>query len=345
MIQFFLSQKFFGNTLFDYLVSALIFILSLIGIRIFQNVFLKRLMIWTKNRNIIIGNFIVSSIEKSIIPLLYFCAFYFGLTYLKLNLSVIKTATVTLIIIITFFTVQFASVFVNSLLRHYWLRTERKEEIAPGISIHVMTTIINIIIWGVGAALLLDNLGFQISAVITGLGISSIAIAFAAQAVLSDFFSYFVIHLDRPFEVGDFITVDNKTGIIESIGLKTTRVLSLSGEQIIFPNSNLTNSRIHNYKKMEKRRVLFTITVLHQIPLQKLKEIPAIIKAIIKDIPDTLFDRAHLQSYEDSHPVFEITYYVIGPDYHKYMDTQQEINFRIYEDFEARGITLSRLSF
>ena len=130
-------------------------------------------------------------------------------------------------------------------------------------------------------------------------------------------------------------------GVVENIGIKTTRISSLGGEQIVFPNSNLTNARIHNYKKMGKRRVIFKIGVTYQTPLQKLKEIPNIVKQIIEGINDTIFDRVHFQSYGDFSLIFEVVYYVIGPDYNKYMDIQQEINFRIYEELEAREIEMA----
>jgi small-conductance mechanosensitive channel len=127
-------------------------------------------------------------------------------------------------------------------------------------------------------------------------------------------------------------------GTVEYIGIKTTRVRSLGGEQLIFSNTDLTDSRVRNYKLMEKRRVLFRIGVTYQTPLDKLKQVPAMIERIIKKVPDTAFDRAHFFSYGDFSLIFETVYYVLGPDYNKYMDIQQEINFAIKSEFEKNGI-------
>ncbi|MCK4428221.1 MAG: mechanosensitive ion channel family protein, partial [candidate division Zixibacteria bacterium] len=180
--------------------------------------------------------------------------------------------------------------------------------------------------------------GFKISTVIAGLGIGGIAVALAAQAILGDLFSYFSILFDRPFEVGDFIILDDYLGTIEHIGIKTTRVRSLGGEQLVFSNADLTNSRLRNYKRMAKRRVVFKLGVTYQTTLEQVKEIPTIIKNIIQNITDTVFDRAHFSSYGDFSLVFETVYYVLSRDYNKYMNIQQEINFAIKEEFEKRGI-------
>ena len=184
----------------------------------------------------------------------------------------------------------------------------------------------------------MDNLGFKISTVIAGLGIGGVAVGLASQAILKDLFSYFSIIFDRPFEVGDFIIIGEYLGSVEHIGAKTTRIRSLSGEQLIFSNTDLTDSRVRNYKRMEKRRVLFRLGVVYQTSLKQLKEIPGIIETVIKNVNDTIFDRAHFLSYGDFSLVFEIVYYVIGADYNKYMDIQQQINFAIKEEFERKGI-------
>jgi small-conductance mechanosensitive channel len=174
--------------------------------------------------------------------------------------------------------------------------------------------------------------------VVAGLGIGGIAVALAAQAVLGDLFSYFSILMDRPFELGDFIIIDDYMGTIEHIGIKTTRIRSLGGEQLVFSNTDLTGSRIRNYKRMEQRRIVFRIGVVYQTPVEKLKEIPGIIKGIMDAIPEARTDRAHFASYGDSSLDFEIVYYVLTGDYNKYMDIQQEINLSLAEEFERRGI-------
>ena len=174
--------------------------------------------------------------------------------------------------------------------------------------------------------------------VVAGLGITGIAVALAAQTILGDLFNYFVILFDRPFKRGDFVIIDDFLGVIVHIGIKTTRIQSLWGEELVFSNTDLTSSRIKNYKKMEKRRVLFKLGVTYQTTSEQIKKIPQIIRGIIEKVEDTIFDRAHFQSYGDFSLDIESVYYVIGNDYNKYMDIQQQINFAIKEAFEKEGI-------
>lgn len=173
---------------------------------------------------------------------------------------------------------------------------------------------------------------------IAGLGIGGVAVALAAQAILGDLFSYFAILFDRPFEVGDFIILGDFLGTIEHIGIKTTRVRSLGGEQLVFSNTDLTSSRVRNYKRMGQRRVVFKLGVTYQTTLTQLETIPGMIEKIVKNVKNTTFDRAHFLSYGDFSLIFEVVYYVMSRDYNKYMDIQQEINFAVKKEFEAGNI-------
>ena len=198
--------------------------------------------------------------------------------------------------------------------------------------------VLKIVVWSVGLLVLFSNLGYNVTTILTGLGIGGIAIALAAQNILGDLFNYFVIFFDRPFEVGDFITVDDKKGTVEYIGIKTTRIRSITGEQLIIANSNLTGSRIHNFKRLESRRVVFTIRVVYGMPLEKVKLIPELIKQIVSKPDLVRFDRAHFIRYGDFSIDYEIVFFVNSPDYNIYMDILQQINFDIYEKFAAEKI-------
>jgi small-conductance mechanosensitive channel len=194
------------------------------------------------------------------------------------------------------------------------------------------------VIWFLGLVFLLSNWGIEVTPIIAGLGIGGIAVALAAQNILGDLFSYFVIFFDRPFEAGDFIVVDDKMGTIEYVGIKTTHIRALGGEQIIIGNSNLTNSRIHNYKRMGRRRVVFTIDVEYGTPLEVLKKIPTMLRSAVEKQQPVTFDRAHFAAYKEWSLRFEIVYYVESPDFNRYMDIQQNINFTIHEMFEQEKI-------
>lgn len=194
-------------------------------------------------------------------------------------------------------------------------------------------------LWSVVVLLILANLGVDVTALVAGLGVGGIAVALAAQNILGDLFASLSIVLDKPFVLGDFISVGNEMGTVQQIGLKTTRVRSLSGEQLVFSNNDLLQSRIRNFKRMEQRRVVFTIGVTYGTPQAQLAAIPAVVRTIIEQgSGQTRFDRAHLHKFSELALQFEVVYYVLSPDFNLYMDIQQRINFALIEHFERERI-------
>ncbi|HSP88780.1 MAG TPA: mechanosensitive ion channel family protein [Ignavibacteriaceae bacterium] len=339
-MQDFLKQSYFGNTIYDYAVALGIFILGIIVLTIFKRIVLSRLKKWSANTKTTLDDFLIKGVERSILPVLYLIIFYFAIKTLTLPETVNKVIDVTAVILTTFFVIRVITSTLKYTLSAYVKKKTPEEEDAERRlkQIRGITLILSFTIYVVGFVFLLDNLGFEISAVIAGLGIGGIAIALAAQAILGDLFSYFVIFFDRPFEIGDFIVIGNYKGNIEYIGIKTTRIRSLGGEQIIVSNTDLTNSRIQNFKRMERRRIVFKIGVVYQTPAAKLAEIPNLVRNIIEAQPDIAFDRGHFQNFANSSLDFEFVYFVLSPDYNKYMDIQQDINLKIYNEFEKREI-------
>jgi small-conductance mechanosensitive channel len=186
--------------------------------------------------------------------------------------------------------------------------------------------------------LALANLGVEVTPLITGLGIGGIAVALAAQSILGDLFGSLTILLDKPFLVGDFIIVGDQMGTIEKIGIKTTRVRALSGEQLVFSNTDLLSSRIRNFKRMYERRVVFSVGVVYETPVEKLQRIPEIIRQSILTQPQTRFDRAHFNTFGAYSLNFEAVYFVTTPDYNRYMDIQQAINLELVRRFGEEHI-------
>jgi small-conductance mechanosensitive channel len=335
-MQGFLNQTLWGNTAERYLIAAGILIAGIVLIKIFKTIVLYRLKKWADKTETTLDDFLIKGVEKSIVPLLYYGIFYVAVTSLILNPQFQKILQIVSLVILTFFIVRFVSSTIMFTLTYFIKKQERGDEKAR--QLRGMTVLINVFVWVIGIVFLMDNLGFNISAVVAGLGIGGIAIALAAQAILGDLFSYFVIFFDRPFEVGDFIIVGDKVGAVEYTGIKTTRIRALSGEQLVFSNTDLTNSRIHNYKKMERRRVVFKLGVIYQTTAEQLESIPKIVREIIESQQDVTFDRGHFATYGDFSLNFEFVYYVTGADYNKYMDIQQSINMKIYRTFEEKGI-------
>jgi len=336
MFKGFLQQTFLHNRILDYLICLSVFLIGIIVIQIFKRFLLKRLREWAKRTATTIDDFLIRMIEKELLPLFYFGAFYVSIQGLTLNPALEKGINVLGLILLTIFGVRFLLAVIVYGLENYWVKKEKDVAKKQGLKGILMT--VKVIVWGLAIIILLDNFGIKVSALIAGLGIGGVAIALAAQSILGDLFSYFSIFFDRPFEIGDFIIVGDLLGTVEHIGIKTTRVRSLGGEQLVFSNTDLTNSRVRNYKRMDKRRVVFRLGVTYETGLRELKEIPVVITNIIKGINDTVFDRTHFFSYGDFSLVFEVVYYVIGSDYNKYMDIQQEINLKIKEEFEKHGI-------
>ena len=326
----------FKNRILDYLICLFIFLISILIIHLFRRFILVRLRHWAERTATTLDDFLIGIFQGCLIPLLYFGAFYLSVRTLILNPTLSKIIDILGLVLLTFFTIRSLIAVINYGLEVYWLKSQK--DISKERSLKGVLKIIKVVVWGLGIVFLLDNLGFKISTVIAGLGIGGVAVALAAQTILGDLFSYFAIFFDRPFEIGDFIIVGDYLGTIEHIGIKTTRIRSLGGEQIVFSNADLTNSRVRNYKRMDQRRVVFKLGVTYQTTLKQLKMIPRIITDVIKNTKDTIFDRAHFFSYGDFSLIFEVVYYVLSRDYNKYMDIQQEINFAIKEKFEKHGI-------
>jgi small-conductance mechanosensitive channel len=195
-----------------------------------------------------------------------------------------------------------------------------------------------ILLWVILSLIILDNLNIEISSLVASLGIGGIAVALALQNILGDLFASLSITLDKPFVIGDFIEVDDFAGNVEDIGLKSTRIRSLSGEELIFSNTDLLKSRIRNYKRLEKRRISFSIPVTYSTSVENLKKIPGIVEEIISPLENIQFERAHFKSMGDYSLNFAIVYHVLDPVYAFYLDTQQIINLELYQRFEREGI-------
>lgn len=235
---------------------------------------------------------------------------------------------------------QFAVWTNRWLLQWLALRAEAARTIEPAATttVNLLGFVGRVLVWAMALLIALDQLGFNVTALVAGLGIGGIAVALAVQNILGDLFASMAIVLDKPFQVGDFIIVGDKLGTVEKVGLKTTRVKSLWGEQLVFANAQLLNAQIRNYQRMRERRITFAIGVTYETPLEKLRAIPGWLKAIVQAQPDVRFDRAHFNSYGDFALNFEIVYCVLSPDYNLYMDRQQAINLAIYEKFASEGV-------
>lgn len=330
-----LSYSFLGNTVQSYLISVSLFMAGIIVIKVLNRNLdkLNNIALKTKNE---FDDFIILQAKKKIVPLLYVALVFFSIQNLSLNLVLLKSIRILGVVISVFAAFIFIISIMDHLIKSYILKHADGE---AGIrNVKVISVIMKIIVAVIALIIVLDNFNIKISALITGLGIGGVAVAFASQAILTDLFSFFVILLDRPFEIGDFIVFGEQSGVIENIGIKTIRIRSLSGEQIICSNSSLLSQNLHNYKRMDKRRVVFSLGVAYQTSSEDMKKIPPLVKSIIESVDGTIFDRCNFASFADSSLNIETVYYVKGSDYNIYMNIQEKINIKIKEGFEALKI-------
>jgi small-conductance mechanosensitive channel len=221
-----------------------------------------------------------------------------------------------------------------------WLDHRRKvtiaEDKAAAGSIGIIRFVARALVWIMVVLLTLDNVGVDITALVAGLGIGGVAVAL--QNVLGDLLASLSIALDQPFVLGDFLVVGEHMGTVEYIGIKTTRLRSLTGEQIVMSNADLLSSRLRNYKRMYERRATFTIGVTYETPLDALRQVAPTLRSIVEAEDGVRFDRAHFAKYGPYSLDFDVVYYVLNPDFGRYMDVQQAINFRIHEKFDELGV-------
>jgi small-conductance mechanosensitive channel len=334
-----LDQVYYDNTVREYLIALSVIVGGIVLVLALKKFIIKRLQVWAAKTPGTWDDFIVESFSRFGMPILQWAIVYWAIHLLELSGATERAIRIATSIIITYYALRIVSSVVLLLLKAEVRRREHGEEKIKQLGGLIM--LINLVVWFIGLVFLLGNWGIEVTPIIAGLGIGGIAVALAAQNILGDLFNYFVIFFDRPFEAGDFIVVDDKSGTVEYVGIKTTHIRALGGEQIIIGNSNLTGSRIHNYKRMARRRVVFSIDVEYGTPLETLKKIPGMLKSIVEQQQMITFDRSHFATYKDWSLRFEVVYYVLSADFNLYMDIQQNINFAIHDAFEQEKINFA----
>lgn len=276
-------------------------------------------------------------IARTTLPFFIILAVFLGMK----ALTVSERTDAVLDSVITIALFWQAGVWLSSAVAAWLERKRRRSLVADRAlvsSIGIIGIAVRGVIWSLVLLLTLDNLGVNITALVAGLGIGGVAVALALQNILGDLFASLSIALDKPFIVGDFLIVDEFLGTVEYIGIKSTRLRSLSGEQIVISNADLLGSRVRNYGRMAERRVVFTLNVTYETPADMLERVPGELRSIVESQAGTRFDRCHFAKYAAHSLDFETVYYVLSADYNRYMDIQQAINLRIYRLFERLGV-------
>jgi small-conductance mechanosensitive channel len=331
-------MEYFNNTANEYLMALGALVIFWVVLWFLQWVVVKKLAeLSTRTDTDLDDTFI--RIFKSIKPGFYnFLAIYLALLFITLPSGLRKWLGVALLVFVVYQVIKALQVLID-------YGVEKKAEADSPDAKSAFKFLGNLLkwsLWLVGLILILSNLGINVNSLIAGLGIGGIAIAMAVQGILTDLFSAFSIHFDKPFAVGDTIKVGNDVGTVERIGIKTTRLRSLeNNEELIISNKELTSSRIQNFRRIKERRVSFVLGVLYETSNEKLKKIPDIIKKILEDIENVSFGRSHFKKFNASSLDFENIYHVKSDDYNVFMDIQQDINLKIKEAFEKEGISMA----
>jgi small-conductance mechanosensitive channel len=334
----FLGYEFFGNTVWQLLVAVAVFFVVYTALKLFKRGVIKNLGKLAEKTTTDFDD-LLAQILQSIGAWFYvFVSLAVAVQFIQQPEMLKKVLFYIALVVVVYAIVKAIQQVID-----YGFQRGMKQRLEedPRFDVSVVRLLSKFAkgaVWIVAALLVVQNLGYDITALVAGLGIGGIAIAFALQGVLSDMFASFSIYMDRPFQTGDFIIVGDVMGTVKHIGIKSTRIESLWGEEIVVSNKDLTEARVKNYKRMENRRIVFEFGVTYQTPSAKLRKIPEIVKKIIEGIELADLDRVHWKNFGDSALNFEIMYQVHTADYNEYMDVQQEINLQLKERLEKEGI-------
>lgn len=340
-IQSILNTVFLGNTVEEYGIALLILIAIVVGLIFVRTVVIARLKHLAKKTKNTLDDSIVEAIYSIKMPFYISLGLFFASKSVYAEQIIKDIIYYVLLFFIVFYGAKIINIIIGYLIRYAALK-KAEEEGDDGVAdegfIRLIGTMISVVIWLVAILFFLANLGVDVTAFIASLGIGGIAIAFALQGVLADLFASFAIHFDKPFREGDFIVVGADSGVVQKIGLKSTRIKTLQGQELVISNKELTEARINNYKKLEKRRVVFLLGVTYETSQAKLKKIPGMIEKILKDIKDADFDRCHFKSFGDFSLNFEIVYFVEQGDYNEYVKIENRLNLAIKAAFDKAKI-------
>lgn len=328
------------NTPEDWLLALLALSACLLVFRVVRRIVLSRLTRML-NTDHIAGQFVIEVLSATRILLAAAVGLYVALQLLTLPPSAEKIANRTFVGLLLLQAGFWASRSLEFWMRHRFAPTATEADGARTMTRSLLSFLGRAVLWSVVALLILDNMGLNVTTLVASLGIGGVAVALAVQNILGDLFASLSIAIDKPFVINDFIIVDDLMGTVEHVGLKTTRIRSLSGEQIVFSNTDLLKSRIRNYKRMNERRALFTIGVTYDTPPELLEVIPGLIRSAIESQNGVRFERAHFRGFGPSSLDFEAVYYLRDPDFQTYMDVQQAINLQLVRDFAAHKISFA----
>ena len=314
------------------------FLLSLGLMWIFRKHILYALKKLAEKTSSDVDDLLVELVER--IPWTFYTliSIFIGLQFVDAPKFLADVVGYSVIFVIVYYLIRASYIFIDFSRDHVIKRRQRLNPSEDVSLIRLIASIIKYSMWIVGALLVLSNMDVDISALLAGMGVGGLAIALAAQHVLEDIFASFSIFFDKPYKIGDFLVVGEDVGVVKKIGIKTTRIDTLRGEELVVSNREMTTVRVHNFGRMPHRRIEFKFGITYETPVDKVKMIPDIMKSIVESHDLVRFDRAHFKRFGDFSLDFEVIYYLESADYTRYMDTQQSINLKVMEAFQTEKI-------
>ncbi|MBD3311578.1 MAG: mechanosensitive ion channel [Candidatus Magasanikbacteria bacterium] len=335
--------EFLGNSGWDYLLTILVFVGAIIILKIFQVVILRKLKKLAEKTETEADDLLIEIFSNVRPPFYFLFALFLALRFLNYSDFANKLLFVILVAIVVLEVIRAIEQVIDFYTKKY-IEDEEKDNVEKQQAksmMRIVRTFTVAAMWLIAILVILSNLGINVTSLVASLGIGGIAIALAVQNILSDMFSSFSIFVDKPFKVGDTIVVGTDSGTVERIGLKSTRIRTIRGEELVVSNKELTTVRIQNLKKMKQRQDKFVLSVTYETPKEKLIKIPEIIEKIIKNIKGAEFKRCYLMEFADSSVNYEVVYVVEPPDFAKFVAVKHELNMEILKVFEKENIDLA----
>jgi small-conductance mechanosensitive channel len=336
----FLDWTLYDNAVRTWLWAALVAAVTYVGLRILKALVVRHFSRLVRRTRTDVDDIASDVLRNTRLFFLLFVSLYAGSRVLVLGESAENAVRIVVVVVTVVQAALWGEVIIGSVISRR-TREALAQDAAEATTLNALGFITRLVLWSVLLLMGLANLGVEIGPALAGLGVGGIAVALALQNILGDLFASLSIVLDKPFVIGDFVVVGDLAGTVERVGLKTTRVRSLSGEQLVFSNADLLGSRIRNFKRMVERRVAFKVGVTYDTSYEQLTSIPDMIREIVELQEKARFDRSHFQAYADSSLDIETVYYVLDSDYNVYMDVQQAINLAIFRRFEDEGIAFA----
>lgn len=337
----FFGHELWGNTVQSYLSALGLCFAVILAIRVLRYAVTHRLSVIASQTSTRLDDVLINVIQSTKSWVAGFVGVFAGSQSLQLSPAIVSAIRLTAVTAVVAQIGIWANTGIVGLLSDYRAKKEVEGDTATVGTVALMSMLARLVVWVVVLLLALDNFGVDVTTLIAGLGIGGIAIAMAVRGILEDIFASISIVLDKPFEVGDGIVVDGDGGTVVHIGLKTTRVRTSSGEQLVFSNGELLSSRIRNFKRMQERRIVLNFSVPFETPPEKLEQIPGVVERAVSNQEHTRFDRAHLRTFGEWALQYEAIYYMTDPAFGLAADAQQEIHLQLLREFRSMDIALA----